>query len=97
MADEPDQIWFRLRGYVDGASTLELALEQLLDACAELEQLALDGYVLDRPAEQDGLALSLPPPVRAQSANLAGNGSVAGTAKQRIPANSTNGHRPPLL
>lgn len=60
MADEPEQmIWFRLRAYVDGAATLELALEQLLDACTELEELHLSGYVLDRPAEADGLALNL--------------------------------------
>jgi hypothetical protein len=33
-------------------------LAQLLDAAAELEELAQAGYVLERPVEADGLLLS---------------------------------------
>lgn len=57
---EGERRWLRLRSYVDGAETLEVVLAQLLDAAAELEELALAGYVLERAVEADGLMLGRP-------------------------------------
>ena len=48
----------QLRSYVDGAGSLEVVLAQLLDVCLEIEELVAAGYVLERPAEADALAIS---------------------------------------
>jgi hypothetical protein len=64
-----EHIWLRLRQYVDGAEEIEVVLSQLHDAVAEIEELALAGYVLERPVEADGLRLSRGPIVAQTSEN----------------------------
>jgi hypothetical protein len=53
-----EKLWLRLRQYVDGAETLEVVLAQLLEVAAEIEELALAGYVLEAPVEADGLRMA---------------------------------------
>ena len=53
-----ERLWLRLRQYVDGAETLEVVLAQLLDAGAEIEELAR--YRLKRLVEADELMLGRP-------------------------------------
>jgi hypothetical protein len=48
------------RRNVDGAEEIEVVLAQLPDAAAEIEELALAGYLLERRVEADGLRLSSP-------------------------------------
>jgi hypothetical protein len=50
-----ERLWLRLRQYVDGAETLEVALAQLLDAAAEIKEVA--HYRLERLVEADELML----------------------------------------
>jgi len=53
-----ERLWLRLRQYVDGAETLEVVLAQLLDAVAEIEELA--HHRLERLVEADVLMLGRP-------------------------------------
>ena len=55
-----ERVWLRLRQYVDGASSLEVVLSQLLDVAVEIEELAAAGFTLQDPAVADGMVLRRP-------------------------------------